>query len=54
MVNKLFTPKKVSLSDIASPNPSWAARRAVKRALKYAYEEQQRTLEKARALERSV
>jgi hypothetical protein len=47
MTLKLFTPKKVSLSDIASPNPSPAARRAVKRALKMAHQDQMRTLEKA-------
>lgn len=44
---KIISRKKVSLRDLASPNPSRAATKAVKAALKDAYKDQKNTLKKA-------
>lgn len=46
-LKSLFKPKKVELSDIASPKPSKAATRVLNGALKRAYDEQQLVLRKA-------
>ncbi len=46
-IRSFFKPKKVELSDIASPKPSKAATRVLNGALKRAHDEQQEVLRKA-------
>lgn len=46
-LRKIIKPKKVELSDVASPTPSRAAGRALNDAIKQAYREQQATSKQA-------
>jgi hypothetical protein len=49
-ISKLFGKKKVTLSDVASPNPSRAASRALNGAISRAHADQQSVSKKARTL----
>ena len=49
-IKSLFAPKKVKMSDIASPQPSKAATKAVDSAMKRAYKDQVRVRQSASAL----
>lgn len=49
-IRSVFKPKKVALSDIASPKPSRAATRVLNGALKKAHKDQQMVLRKAASL----
>lgn len=46
----LFSPKKVTLSDVVSPKPSKAATKALDVAIKRAYKDQHTVSQKASAL----
>ena len=50
VVKRLLTPKKVTLQDIASPQPSRTANRVITSAIKQAYVDQQTVKHKASAI----
>lgn len=49
-MKSIFKPKKVELSDVASPKPSRAATRVLNGALKRAYDDQKAISRKAEAI----
>ena len=52
-IKSILKPKKVQLSDVASPKPSRAAARALNGAMKRAYADQQSLSQKAHVLRSS-